>query len=345
MKKFIIKIVIISGSIIFLILLSLFFLLQRYQDPVKSKQEIISRLDELDDYIVGKMNNFNIEKLSIAIVSEGELIYSKDYGMDVGEQFQAGSISKVVSSYCALDLVNEGELPLDEPLVNYLDEDYFYGSEYGNEITLRMILSHTSGLKNDASGEDRNISFEPGTEFSYSGGGFAYLQKVIEEITEQDYADYIDNEILKKLGMNNSTFILNYEGEKKVMAAASLVTTTSDLSKFFIELLDPKHINKRIIEEMVNPQVHVFNYISWGLGIGLYKGSYENAIWHWGNNRNLFHSLAVFYMDSKTGVIIIMKGKDGDKVYKDIAHKAIGGDNSLFSFSFPVQVFKSGLLF
>lgn len=344
MKKKNKKIIIIFCSIIFLILILIFFLLQRYQDPVKSKQEIIGGLDELDNYISEKIDNFDIDKLSIAIVSEDELIYSKDYGMEVGEQLQAGSISKVVSSYCALSLVEEGNLSLDEPMTNYLKEDYFSNSEYGDEITLRMVLSHTSGLKNDASGEDRNISFEPGTKFSYSGGGFAYLQKVMEKITGRDYADYMDNKILRKLGMNNSTFVLGYNGEKRVRAASSLVTTTSDLSKFFIELLNPKHLNKELIEEMMTPQVHVFNYISWGLGIGLYEGNYEDAIWHWGNNRNLYHTLAIFYTDSKTGVIIMVEGEDGDKVYKDIAHKAIGGDNSLFSFSFPVQIFKSGLL-
>lgn len=92
-----------------------------------------------------------------------------------------------------------------------------------------------------------------------------------------------------------------------------------------MELMDPRHIDPDLVDQMLSPAVSVNKHYSWGLGIGLQTGGSEDAIWQWGNNSPSHMSLAVIYRTSKTGVIVMMDGKKASEIYADIVHQAIGG--------------------
>jgi CubicO group peptidase (beta-lactamase class C family) len=296
-----------------------------YEDHVKSKDQILSGIGRLEDYVQGKMKEYDVEKVSMAIICDNAVIYAHAFNAQLNEQFQAASISKPVSAYAALRLVEQGKLELDKPLSSYLHERYFPEGSEGNAITLRMVLSHTSGLSNNVSGKDRIVHYKPGEAFHYSGGGFTYLTKVIEEVTGTPFAAYMQQNVLSPLGMSDSSFSIGAGGYNRISAASGLASTPVDLARFFLEILNPRMIDLDLIRQMLSESVRINSHYSWGLGIGLQRGKGEDAIWHWGNNNDTYESLVVIFVKSNTGIIIMTKGKNGKKIYQDIAHSAIGG--------------------
>jgi CubicO group peptidase (beta-lactamase class C family) len=102
-------------------------------------------------------------------------------------------------------LVDQGLLLLDEPLNSYLPEPWLPASEYRDVITMRHVLSHTSGLGHLTT--SRNSLFAPGLGYSYSALGFQYLQAVIEQVTGQSLEEVAQEILFSPLGMPSSSFV------------------------------------------------------------------------------------------------------------------------------------------
>jgi CubicO group peptidase (beta-lactamase class C family) len=129
--------------------------------------------------------------------------------------FQAASLSKPVFTYGVLSLQQQGKLELDRPLHDYLP---LPESEYApqlKQITARQALTHTTGLQNWRFGPEDQLkfAFEPGTSFSYSGEGFFYVQRVVEQITEQSIESFLQERVLRPLGMATSTYLWSADYE------------------------------------------------------------------------------------------------------------------------------------
>lgn len=124
--------------------------------------------------------------------------------------FQAASLTKQLTAYAALALRTQGKLDLDRPLVSYLDD---LPNPVARTVTARHVLSHSSGFPNWRYVEagqpvpDLVPSFPPGSRFQYSGEGFFYLQRVLEEITATGYGQILDDLIFRPLGMTSSTVV------------------------------------------------------------------------------------------------------------------------------------------
>lgn len=114
-------------------------------------------LSELDLFIDQQMETLTMPGLSIAVISDGEIVYHRAKGianMATGEAvdeksiFESASLSKPVFAYFALRLVDKGVLDLDKPLHEYLPmEELEYDPRY-HKVTARMALSHTTGFPN-----------------------------------------------------------------------------------------------------------------------------------------------------------------------------------------------------
>jgi CubicO group peptidase (beta-lactamase class C family) len=100
-------------------------------------------------------------------------------------------------------------LSLDEPLVAHLSQPWLPRSEYGDQITLRHLASHSSGLRSNTDSFftiDKSVAFEPGSSFYYSGVGFMYMQEAIEQVTGKSIEDNARELVFEPLGMSSSTF-------------------------------------------------------------------------------------------------------------------------------------------
>lgn len=187
-----------------------------------SQEESLLRLSEpleaivadLESYIPEYMREQNIPGVGIALIRDGEVVWTEGFGVantlrreavTPDTIFEVASNSKVVTAYIALRLIDQGLLSLDEPLNTHLPEPWLPPSEYRDVITLRHVLSHTSGLGHLTT--SRNSLFAPGLGYSYSAMGFQYLQAVIEEVTGQSLEEVAQEMVYKPLGMSSSSFV------------------------------------------------------------------------------------------------------------------------------------------
>lgn len=197
------------------------------------------KLTALDAFIDQQMRSLNMPGLSIAVISDGKIVYHSAKGianMDTGKVvdnnsiFEAASLSKPVFAYFTLRLVDKGVLDIDKPLYEYLPmEELEYDPRY-HQVTARMVLDHTTGFPNwrwfDPAPAERNIERgtmymkrDPG-KFGYSGEGYNYLALVIAHLTNRDMTTIdalFQEEVAAPLGMMKSSFIkTEFVGEHKV---------------------------------------------------------------------------------------------------------------------------------
>lgn len=169
---------------------------------------------------------------SILIQKGDSVLFSKSYGLadlktksPITENtlFNLGSISKTFVAYAVLHLAEQKKLSLDDPLLQYFPA--FKNKELVKEVTIRHLLTHTSGLPDirkvaadtvfylSAKDEENwapilqadSLLFEPGSQYEYSNPAFNGLALIVEQVSGVKWQRYVDSLILKPSGMVNST--------------------------------------------------------------------------------------------------------------------------------------------
>jgi len=194
-------------------------LISSYQEPsLRLSEPVDSIIADLDSYIPKFMHEENIPGVAIALIRNSKVVWKEGFGVvntitaepvTSGTLFEVASNSKLVSTYIALRLVDQGILSLDKSLNSYLSDPWLPPSEYRNAITLRHVLSHSSGLGHLTF--SRHSIFAPGRGYSYSNKGFLYLQAVIEQLTDQSLEEVARKTVFAPLGMSSSSFV-NHAG-------------------------------------------------------------------------------------------------------------------------------------
>lgn len=204
-------------------------------------------LAAIENHLVHKLSEAKVGSAALVLVQGGKIAGEHGFGVANAETqapvksdqtlYQLASVSKAVTAWGIMKLVEEGKLGLDEPVMRYLKRWRFPGSEaHRDKVTIRHLLSHTAGLddglgyggflpgeaiqpleesltltRDSTVGEPRAVTVarEPGTAMAYSGGGYTVLQLLIEEITERSFADYMKEAVLQPLGMTKASFDLD----------------------------------------------------------------------------------------------------------------------------------------
>ena len=191
--------------------------------PLRLSEPVDSVVSDLRTYIPGRMAEANVPGLSIALIRDNRVVWTEGFGVTsrwTGKRvtpetvFETASVSKVVTAYVALRLVDQGRLSLDQPIDTYLREPWLPPSRYAGLITMRHLLSHSSGLGDDVMFVDKTIRFEPGSSFFYSGVGFQCAQEIIEQVTGKSLEQSARALVFEPLGMSASSFT----GRPDVMA-------------------------------------------------------------------------------------------------------------------------------
>ena len=201
----------------------------------------LSNDSDFDQNIHSLMNISHIPSISVAIVKNNSVVWSRGYGFyDLDNQklannetiYMAGSISKSFTATAILQLYEQGLIDIDCDASKYLGFSFKHPKFPDVNITLRMLLSQTSGIaKNslkfvfyfrnkDYTSENFDYYFntydpgiwlnnKPGTTQHYSNIGFDLLGFVLEKQTGQSIEEYCQESILQPLGMTNSSFHFN----------------------------------------------------------------------------------------------------------------------------------------
>jgi tetratricopeptide (TPR) repeat protein len=129
------------------------------------------------------MEAANVPGLSMAVFRGGKIFWNKAFGVksrqtnepvEGNTMFEAASLTKTVTAYAAMRLVERGELDLDKPLHEYFPNQVYpklSGDERYKKLTARLVLTHTTGLPNWGN----KLMRDPGLQYGYSGEGFLYL--------------------------------------------------------------------------------------------------------------------------------------------------------------------------
>ena len=238
----------------------------------------------LDALIPSQLRNRNIAGAVVSVVKDGQVLFQKGYGYaDVEEKkpvlpdqtlFRPGSISKLFTATAVMQLVEQGKLDLDRDVNDYFD--FAIPKTYPEPITLRQLLTHTGGfeetLKNLFVTHQSDIKplrtylvnempariFPPGKIPSYSNYGFTLAGYIVERISGERFERYIENHILKPLGMNHSTFDQPLPAQRtsqmskgylsaskkprdfewvQASPAGALTTTAADMTRFMLAFL------------------------------------------------------------------------------------------------------------
>ncbi|PWU05061.1 MAG: hypothetical protein C5B52_00410, partial [Bacteroidetes bacterium] len=305
------------------------------------------------------MKDAQIPGLSIALIENGRIIWEAGYGVSNADTrkpvtrmtiFEAASLTKVVTCYTVLKLVDQGKINLDTPLNKYLGNNYdVVNDDRINLITARRVLTHSAGFpnwRNDGS-KTLPINFNPGERFSYSGEGFVYLSRVAEKLTGMKFEDLVKRTVLEPLGMTSSNFTwvdsykeigaYRHDWSGKVSfrnegrdpnAAASLRTTAEDYAKFMIAIMNGTGLKESTWNEMLKPQIAVNEKtapgVDWGLGVGLEITSGVKDFWHWGDQGDS-KCYMTGYPDSKNGVVYFTNSNNGLSIVREILKDALGG--------------------
>ncbi len=218
------------------ILLSMLAFQAPAQVPVTGQP--VPQLSQFDSAMIALMEQYQIPGAALAVARDGRLVLARGYGFaDTATQqqaepntiFRVASLSKVVTAVTIMKLFQNGELNLDDRLIDYLPGMTPADSRFNN-ITIRHLLNHSGGWDNtnlpdplfnpqlvanslgiaSPPGQDdilrfivaSPLQFEPGQRHSYTNHGFTLLGHVIESVTVQDYETYVRESILSPLGIS-----------------------------------------------------------------------------------------------------------------------------------------------
>ncbi len=351
------------------------------QTELPTKQAIA----QLEKDVPDLMRKADIPGMSIALIRNGKLVWTGAFGVMNADTrkpvtketvFEAASLSKCVFAYGVLKLVDQGKLNLDTPLTHYLGNNYDVPDPRINLITARHVLTHSSGFANWREfdgGKVLQIHFTPGERWSYSGEGFVYLSKVVEKITGMSLEDFMQQTVLKPLGMNSSSYVWssgkygatkayrhddfghvtgrNENGSPGLLAvteevnvAASLTTNATDYSKFIIAVLNGTGLKNKTREVMLSPGIRVsqdYPELAWGLGVGLETMPDGTWFCHAGDDGDA----KAFYMASvktKDAVVYFADGFNGLGIEREILADAVGGKHPwLGNYNFGYEPYNS----
>ncbi|PYE34273.1 CubicO group peptidase (beta-lactamase class C family) [Idiomarina fontislapidosi] len=254
----------------------------------------LPHIERVDTRINNLMEEGHFPGVAVTVMRAGQTVHISTHGManlsheiPVTTQtvFEIASLTKQMTALAVMTLVEEERLSLDDRLVEWIDD----APSAWDKITVAQLLSHTAGLThrfertvNDVllleysrddmltSAKNTSMLAEPGTDWNYSDQGYFLLGIIIEEVTEQSYANYMQENFFRPLGMEQTHFLdqrkivphlakgyawNNGELQRNrrvwqfsLTSHFGVMSSLEDLSRWEAELSNPKHINQNALE-------------------------------------------------------------------------------------------------
>jgi CubicO group peptidase (beta-lactamase class C family) len=343
--------------------------------------------------------NQGASAVGIALVDHKHIIWSQRFGLadrDTGQMptdstmFGIGSVSKMLATIAVMKLVDRGVVDLDTPIVTYLPAFRMAAPGY-EKITVRMLLNHSSGF----SGTDyRNsvtrspvpgyldqvlqtlsmsrLKAPPGYMSVYCNDGFTITAALVEAVSGKSYAQFVQDEILKPLGMANTRFPLSafptgsyakayVKGAAKpqefvnTLAAGGAYSTADDMARIAMMFLSggrvgtTRILSSASVAAMAKDQtIGSFNPIhsdslAYGLGWdsvsqpGLAAVGFDG--WAKGGDSNDYHAALVVSPQAQLGIVVLASGLDSSRaiaVAERVLLRALDENGRIAAFPSPL---------
>jgi len=312
----------------------------------------------VDEIITREMEAVPMAGVSVAIARGGDVLVAKGYGLaDIENDvpatdetvYRIGSITKQFTAAGIMQLVESGDVSLDDELTRFLP-DY---PMQGHVVTVEHLLNHTSGIKSytglgerwartislDLSRDElvamfknEPFDFAPGDRYRYNNSGYYLLGLIIETASGQTYTEYLEEHVFPKAGLEATYYcdnrpiipnraegydvvdgeIVNDEliGMRQPFSAGSLCSTVTDLVKWTRALSSGAVVNPDSYLQMTTPRT-LNDGSALTYGFGLVVGEFEEhpRVAHGGGINGFVTSLARYPDDD---VIVVVLTNSGD---------------------------------
>ncbi|MCW5960729.1 MAG: beta-lactamase family protein [Pyrinomonadaceae bacterium] len=305
--------------------------------------------DQVDEIVRAQLAERHIPGAAVAVIKNGKVIKMKGYGLASVEfnvpatpetVFEIGSVSKQITAAAVMLLVEDGKINLDEKISTYLPNT----PEAWKDVTVRHLLTHTSGVKSYTSlggfelskrykvGDfikelsPQPLEFEPGSTYKYSNSGYSLLGYIIESASGKSYWEFLRERIFGPLKMTNTAdrdpqFIIKnratgYEWENgklvgrdynltDLFSAGAIVSTVADLAKWDIALRDETLLKTSSKNESWKPFI-LTNGKENSYGFGWNVGEFrgQRLVSHGGQTAGFAANLSR-YRDADLDVIVL----------------------------------------
>ena len=290
---------------------------------------------------------------SVLVAQNGQILLDEGFGMADKEaglpnspdnQYRIGSLTKQFTAAAILRLQEDGLLNVQDPVAKYLP-DY----PNGEGITIHQLLIHASGIPNYeqrrdlpevvqtpiglddliASFSSQPLEFSPGQGYSYSSSGYVLLTKIIEVVSGQPYADYIQEQIFSPAGMNDSGYdyldptlpnpavgyMLTNRGPQRAIltdsswpsGAGALYSTVGDLYRWDHALYGNDILAQESLDAMFTPWIDTGQGADYGYGWDIGSTMGRPSIAHGGGIFG-FASYMVRFPEDNAVIIVLSNG-------------------------------------
>jgi CubicO group peptidase (beta-lactamase class C family) len=357
---------ILLSAIIGLLLLPCCHGAQKFDPIFRSDTPTVQRvIDSFDKQLEEEHLRDTVGSLSAIVFIGNKIAWSRTFGKadsekgiaaDANTVYRIGSISKTFTAYLMMLLVQDGTIGLDEPVTKYLPELKQLKRKEGSdtsEITFRELASHTGGLArepglwNAAAGPigeweakvlnsipTTDITFSPGTKFSYSNIGYGILGLALSRAAHEPFMQMVENRIFQPLHMTSSFYIISagyenrvavgyhrnslsgkpdgevakaeYAGRGYKVPNGGIYTTTGDLARFVMaQYSDSDRLAKKYREMMQTMQTPGEGKYGYGFGLNVIYP--ENGFKIAGHDGAVagYTAFMMFSPGSKVGAIVM----------------------------------------
>jgi CubicO group peptidase (beta-lactamase class C family) len=326
-----------------------------------------------DTWMKGQMAYRNLPGVAIGVVSDQQLVWAKGFGYaDVDAKipitpqtkFRMASHSKLFTATSIMQLRDQGKLRLDDPVSKHLPWFKVPPVEEGDaEITINELLTHSSGLSREAGAHWTELKFpdaqgvrdyiasnkaiySPEVRWKYSNLAYTIAGMIVEAVSGEKYADYVQKHIFDPLGMSNSSVDKDVPGiavgygrrmpdgsrmkfgfvDARAMGPATGITSTvEDMAKFVsAQFRTGKPGGAQILSTAALREMHRVRMMEndwsrgYAVGFAVTKSKDKLYVGHGGSYPG-FKTQTLIQIDDKVGVIVLTNGDDSEPA--DLAQK------------------------
>lgn len=265
----------------------------------------------LNQFLDSELNKFNIPDLEVLVVNKDTVLYKKSIGQSTpNSSYYIGSVSKSLTAYGILRLINQGKLSFNTTVKSILPEIEFTNG--GNNLTIQHLLNHTSGIKKSQGFENlpslaaleqanysiNNHEVEP-LKHEYSNLNYALLGLIVEKVTTLSFGEFMQKEVFNPLKMEHSIIGTRSEVSSKLIdhyqyygpfpvkskqlnfsktsiPAGFICSSAMDLGNYLSMNLNGLFQQKKLIDTKLLQSMHtVWNGGDYGYAMGWKQGQYN----------------------------------------------------------------------
>ncbi|HZN05877.1 MAG TPA: serine hydrolase [Pyrinomonadaceae bacterium] len=324
--------------------------------------------DKVDDFVKAQMEKQHLPGVSIVVIKDGKIVKMEGYGLANIELnvparpetvYKIGSVSKQFIATGIMLLIEEGKISLDDNIGKFLEGT----PESWKPITIRHLLTHTSGIVREAPGFDPlkiqtdadviktayslPLRFTPGEKYEYCNVGYFTLAEIISKVSGKPWGDFLNERVFTPLGMtatrtttvtdlvpNRANGYVWRNGKMQnatiflaLRPSGAFLSTVIDLAKWDEALNNGKLLKRSTLEQMWTPlKLNDGKSHPYGFGWQLEPVNGHKQVNHGGSLPGFRAQLARF-IDDKVTVVVLTNGDNADaaRIAQGVANFYIPG--------------------